>query len=186
MKGAGMDARQVQETRLQAVQRLRARKRPATLRTHPHQGFGHTDLVSEVVEGSEYTEAQSLGEWLDDREAGQPWTGEFTGTIYEAAEAARISERAAVAEVIRHARQLTAWDQWHAYETLCQWHNAARIPAARELMSALISAWEDRRSKLATERPEFSELADLPSPPAPRVLEYPTPYGIPAGQLGWS
>lgn len=182
-----MDADQALEVRRACAARVLGRKRQPVERRLGGQNFGRTDLIVSEVQGSEFTEPQDLGQWLDDRIAATPWCGPHCGVLYAVAEAARDSEGAALAE-LGGAKRLSRWDQHHCLVMLLSWRDAAgALPAARSLMSAIVSEWDRRR--LPDGRPDAQvepELPDLPEPPGPKVLDYPTPLGIPAGRLAWS
>jgi hypothetical protein len=178
-----MDVMQAEQLRRQCAARVLARTRPAVERRVPvHPGIGIDHLMALRVEGTPVIEPATVGEWLDDlcSVALQGGRGPWIAVLAEIAEGCRDGERAAVA-AISGARKLSQWDQWHLYCELERWRTEARkLPAARSLMSSLVRSWERARG-LADERPGYSELPELPDPPGPRVLEYPTKWGTPAG-----
>lgn len=178
-----MDANDVAMARRLATQRLLLRKRPPTERIQ----HGHIhDLTIIEVDGSEFLEPTTVSEWVDELLAlhgyGQ-WRGPWVGVLVDILEHGRASERDAAAAVTA-ARRLDEWSQWHLYRDLEAVRAAARLPEARALMRAVLGAWEGTRG-LPETRPDHPELADLPDPPAPERLTYPTRFGKPAGVLPW-
>lgn len=171
-----MDASEVTMIRRQAVQRVLLRRRKPAVRIQ----HGHIEdlTISEVV-GTEFTEPTTLDEWIDDQMAvlGQ-LRGPFVLVLAEVLEAARGSERAALA-ALTGAKQLAEWDRWHLYADLRLLQGRATLPEARKLTGALTNRWE--RLRLTDSRPDYSESGELPDPPQPDRYARP----VPAGRLPW-
>jgi hypothetical protein len=179
VKGQNMDANDVAMARRLATQRVLLRKRqPVTRVQHGHI----EDLTIVEVVGSEYLEPENVSQWVDDvltwRGYGQ-WRGPWAAVLADILEHGRSSEHDAAAAVARAVR-LDEWSQWHLFRDLEAIRATATLPEARRLMSAVLAAWEGNR-RLPESRPDHPELGELPDPPAPERLRYPTKWGTPAG-----
>lgn len=176
-----MDANDVAMARRLATQRVLQRRRPPTERVQRGRTPDSDLTVTEVV-GSAFLEPTSVSEWVDDLLSVHGYgqmRGPWVLVLAEILEHGRSSERDAAAAVTM-ATRLDEWSQYHLFADLQAIQAAARLPEARALMRAVLSAWEGVRG-LPETRPDHPELADLSDPPAPERIKYPTKFGTPAG-----
>jgi hypothetical protein len=173
-----MDAQTVDLTRRRAAQRVILRRRPPGERVIG-QGLDGTDVT--VKEAGEFFPAESLGDFLDDQLVVRAqWRGPFTGVLADVLEAARVTASAAV-DALAAAKRLDAMNQWLLYTDLRQLRDEANLPDARDLMQALIRAWERTRG-LRTAPPDAAEMGEARDP---RPLSRDVPTQGAAGVAVW-